>query len=86
MGNMKQEEYPKNYLRNLPAEEANDLAEQLAEAIAEGATTKVAAAIKYNCSVRTLNKFLTGELNPEGSQRTTGHYSKVRAKIRKYTH
>lgn len=59
------EKYPKNYLRDLPAEEANDLAEQIAEAIAEGATTKVATAIKYNCSVRTLNKFIKGELNPD---------------------
>lgn len=59
------EEIKKNYLRDLPAEEANDLAEQIAEAIAEGATTKKAEAKRYNCSVRTLNKFLTGELNPD---------------------
>ncbi len=62
---MKTEEYPKNYLRELPAEEANDLAEQIAEALAEGATTKRREAERYNCCVRTLNKFLIGDLNPE---------------------
>lgn len=62
---MEREKYPKKYLKELPAEEANALAEQIAEALAEGATTKKAEAQRYNCSVKTLNKFLKGDLNPD---------------------
>jgi hypothetical protein len=54
-----------DYLKDLPAEEANDLIEQIDEAVAEGATTKKAEAAKLNVSVPTLRKFMNGNLNPD---------------------